>query len=90
MANLKSRNSEKLAAGLTERLADEAEAGYDLSQAKRRRRGRPSLGSSGVSPRIQIRLDPDLAGDLRACAEKQNRSLSEIARVALREYVDKI
>lgn len=70
-----------------EALADEAERGYDLAEAKRVAVGRPSLGATGVSPRVQVRVDPDLAQALKACAEKEHRSLSEIARSALREYV---
>jgi predicted transcriptional regulator len=35
-----------------------------------------------------VRLDPDLAKAVRACARKEHRSVSEIARAALRKYVD--
>lgn len=72
-----------------EALADEAERGYDLSRAKRVRIGRPALGESGSSPRVQIRVDPQLAEALKARARKEHRSVSEIARTALREYVDR-
>jgi mRNA interferase RelE/StbE len=61
----------------------------DLTKAKRVRMGRPALGDGGVSPRVQVRVDPDLAKALRARARKEHRSVSEIARVALREYVDR-
>ncbi|HUN78388.1 MAG TPA: ribbon-helix-helix protein, CopG family [Solirubrobacteraceae bacterium] len=70
-----------------EALADEAERGYDLDKAIRVSVGRPSLGPGGVSPRIQIRVDPDLAQALRARAQEEHRSVSEIARTALREYI---
>jgi predicted HicB family RNase H-like nuclease len=72
-----------------EELADEAEHGYDLDKATKVTVGRPSLGSKGSSPRVQIRVDPDLAKALRARARKEHRSLSEVARTALREYVDR-
>jgi predicted HicB family RNase H-like nuclease len=72
-----------------EALADEAERGYDLDRAVSARPGRPSLGSNlGPSPRLQVRLDPLLAKALRARARRERRSVSEIARRALREYID--
>jgi hypothetical protein len=70
-------------------LADEAERGYDLDQATKVTVGRPSLGAGGASPRVQVRVDPDLAEALRARALKEHRSISEVARTALREYVDR-
>jgi predicted transcriptional regulator len=51
--------------------------------------GRPALGDGGSSPRVQLRVDPDLDKALRACARKEHRSVSEVARTALREYVDR-
>ena len=45
---------------IEEALADEAEAGYDLEAATPRKVGRPSLGR-GVSPRLDLRIEPDLA-----------------------------
>ncbi len=72
-----------------EALADEAERGYDLDKAIRITVGRPSLGTEGVSPRVQVRVDPQLAKALKARAREEHRSVSEIARTALREYVDR-
>lgn len=72
-----------------EALADEAERGYDLDKAIKVTVGRPSLSARGASPRVQVRVDPDLAKALRARAHKEHRSVSEIARIALREYVDR-
>jgi predicted HicB family RNase H-like nuclease len=72
-----------------EELADEAERGYDLDKAIKVTVGRPSLGAKGASPRVQVRVDPDLAKALRARARKEHRSVSEVARTALREYVDR-
>lgn len=71
-----------------EALAEEAERGYDLSAA-RATVGRPSLGIAGTSPRIQVRVDPALADALRARAQREKRSVSEITRAALRQYVDR-
>jgi predicted HicB family RNase H-like nuclease len=81
---------DKLAEDDLEALADEAERGYDLTKAKRVAVGRPSLGATGVSPRVQVRVDPDLAQALHARAQKEQRSMSEIARTALREYVERV
>ncbi|MGH9127730.1 MAG: ribbon-helix-helix protein, CopG family [Acidimicrobiales bacterium] len=68
-------------------LAEEAEAGYDLDLARRWRPGRPSL-SEGVSPRIHLRIEPELAEALRRVADDEHRSVSALARDALRAYVD--
>jgi CRISPR-associated endonuclease/helicase Cas3 len=65
---------------IIEELADEAERGYDLDKATKVTYGRPSLGTSGVSPRVQVRVDPELADALKARAQKEHRSVSEIAR----------
>jgi hypothetical protein len=89
MATLRTRSGTKLTKQVIEALADEAERGYDLTKAKRVTFGRPSLGPAGTSPRVQIRVDPELAEALKARAEKEQRSVSEIARIALREYVQR-
>lgn len=71
-------------------LAKEAEEGYDLSKARLvavGRVGRPSLGSSGESPRINLRLSPDIYEAARAKAAAGGESLSELAREAIRRYV---
>lgn len=48
----------KAGTGITLEVADalaaEAERGYDLSKAKRRRVGRPSLAGAGSSPRLSF------------------------------------
>lgn len=72
-----------------EALADEAERGYDLSKALRVRVGRPALGHTGTSPRVQVRVDPKLASALQARARHEQRSVSEIARTAFREYLER-
>ncbi len=90
MATLRTRSGTKLTKKTIEALADEAEHGYDLSKARRVYVGRPSLSRApGVSPRVQVRVDPDLAGALRERARHENRSVSEIARTALREYIER-
>ncbi len=72
-----------------ERLADEAELGYEhhelISQPAR---GRPALaGGSGPSPTIQVRLDVELDSALRREAARHDISLSEYVRSVLRKHV---
>ena len=38
----------------------------------------------------QVRVDPELAEALKARAKKEHRSVSEIARTALREYLEHV
>lgn len=69
-----------------ERLADEAEAGYDLTKA--RRVGRPSLaGQAGKSPRLNFRVRQDVYDRSVKRAQREGKSVSEIAREALERYV---
>lgn len=72
---------------LVQELAREAEGGYDLTRARRRRVGRPSLGT-GVSPRLQFRVPPDLYAAAERRARKEGRGVSDVAREALRLYVE--
>jgi hypothetical protein len=69
-----------------EALADEAETGYDLTKAKAVRTGRPSL-SRGTSPRLDLRVEPELAEALHRRAREEHRTVSAVARDALRRYV---
>ncbi len=87
---IKTAGGDELSAKDIEALAAEAERGYDLAKARRVTLGRPSLGPGGVSPRVQVRVDPQLAQALKARAEKEHRSVSDIARTALREYVERV
>lgn len=89
MTKIKTLAGTELSEDDIEALADEAERGYDLDKAVRVTVGRPSLGAEGASPRVQVRVDPQLAAALKARARKEHRSVSEIARTALREYVDR-
>jgi predicted HicB family RNase H-like nuclease len=89
MTKFRTAGGEVLTDKEIEALADEAERGYDLATATKVTVGRPSLGAKGASPRVQVRVDPGLADALRARALKEHRSVSEIARTALREYVDR-
>ncbi len=71
---------------MIEAMADDAERGYDVEELRRRRGGRPALGSS-PSTVESVRLDPELKRDLLLRASAQGVSVSEAIREALRQYV---
>jgi len=85
---MKTKAGNELTKNLVERLADEAERGYDLSTAKRVRvrPGRPSL-AEGESPRISYRVPASLFEAASAKAKAEGRTLSELAREALQRYL---
>lgn len=68
-----------------QRLADEAEAGYDAA-ALRRRGGRRPIGSAAARV-VPVRLDPELEEALRARAEADHSNASEVIRDALRAWL---
>ncbi|GAC1384624.1 MAG: hypothetical protein NVSMB4_12190 [Acidimicrobiales bacterium] len=74
---------------LIKKLADEAEAGYDVAEiiARRGQRGRPRLGSA-PSTVESVRLDPELKERLARRAEDEGVPASEIIRQALREHLE--
>ena len=88
MARLKTKAGTKLTRRTLDALASEADHGYDLSKAapERVRPGRPSL-DKGVSPRISYRVAGGLYVRAKAKADAEGRSVSEIAREALKQYV---
>ena len=88
MAELKTTKGTKLSKAAVDKLASEAEAGYDLSKAKRQRigPGRPSL-AEGESPRISYRVAPALFDRAKKKARAEGRTVSEVAREALQKYV---
>jgi len=71
---------------VVERLADEAEAGYDLSKA--RRVGRPSLdGDKTHSPHVSFRAPAELRAEAEVRAAQEGKTLSQLAREALERYL---
>ena len=88
MADLKTKKGTKLSKQAVEKIAAEAEAGYDLAKAKRQRTGpgRPSL-AEGESPRISYRVAPSLFNRAKKKAKSEGRTVSEVAREALQRYV---
>lgn len=88
------RNHGKLNNGTTttdemvEKMADEAEAGYDVDEIERRGAGgRPAMGSAPAAVE-SVRLDPELKRELLLRASKDGISVSEVIREALRRYVN--
>ena len=67
--------------------ADEAEAGYDLSQLPRPRRGRPPVGE-GPGVVVPVRLDEATLAALTAKAEAEGLATrSDAVRAAVRQWV---
>lgn len=74
---------------IAEQMAEEFEReGFDPSKVERRYVGRPSLGPAGHSPRVSFRVPPDLYKAAWARADKEGRSLSDLAREAFNRYMD--
>jgi hypothetical protein len=71
---------------IADELAAEAERGYELKGPKVV--GRKSLaGGSGRSPRVNYRITSELHQRARERAEREGKTLSELAREALEQYV---
>lgn len=67
-------------------MADEAERGYDVEELLQRRSGRPKMGSAAASVE-SVRLDPELKRDLLLRAAQEGKSVSELIRAAVRQYL---
>ncbi len=86
MPDLRTAQGEPITDEMLEALAAEAEAGYDPATLRPRKTGRPSLGS-GTSPRVQFRVSPTVYKEAQEQAEAEDRTLSELARTLLEDYV---
>jgi hypothetical protein len=74
---------------VAEEMAEECEKNPpDPSTLERRYVGRPSLGPNGLSPRVSFRVPPELHKAAWARADKEGKSLSELAREAFKRYMD--
>ena len=71
---------------MVEAMADEAERGYDVEKIRRRRGGRPPMGSAASSVE-SVRLDPELKRELLLRAAEQQISVSEAIRRAIGQYL---
>jgi hypothetical protein len=67
-------------------MADEAEAGLDVTKL-RRRPGRPSMGS-GPADTLPVRLDPELRQAVEQRAAQDHTTTSDVVRNALRRYLE--
>jgi len=67
-------------------MADEAEAGYDVGQLKRRG-GRRRMGSAPAEV-VPVRIDPELKAAIDARAAADDSSTSEVIREALRRFLE--
>ena len=71
-----------------EALADEVvEKDYDVEVLKKRRRGRPPMGS-GPADVVPVRIDPELRAAIEARAQAEHATVSEIIREAIRTFLD--
>ena len=83
---LRTKSGELITDEDVDALAAEAEAGYDLSQARWERVGRPSL-DEGISPRLSFRASRKLYEAIRTRAAQEGRTISDLAREAVERYV---
>ncbi|MGH2746112.1 MAG: YlcI/YnfO family protein [Thermoleophilaceae bacterium] len=82
----KTASGKRITDELVKKLADSAEAGYDVDETLRRRGGRPPIGSAAASVE-SVRLDPELRQALAERAERDKETTSSIIRKALRRYL---
>lgn len=69
-------------------IAEEVETtDYDITALRKRRRGRPTIGS-GPAEVVPVRIDPELRAAVAARAETDGTTTSEIIREALRRFLD--
>lgn len=69
-----------------QKLAEEAEAGYDIEQLKRRGRGRPGRGAEPMQV-VAVRLTAEELAALDTLAEREHVSRSEVIRRALGRFL---
>ena len=68
-----------------QKWADEAEAGYDVEEFKRRGRGRPGRGTEPTQI-VAVRLTAEELSALDEVAQRENLSRSEAIRRALANF----
>ena len=68
-----------------QKWADDAEAGYDVDELKRRGRGRPGRGAEPMQV-VAVRLTAEELDALDAAALKHEMSRSEAIRAALAHF----
>ena len=68
------------------RLAEKAEAGFDLDRLRPRPPGRPRIGSAPAES-LSVRFPPEMRHDLRERAEAEHVSEADIIRQAVAEHL---
>jgi hypothetical protein len=69
-------------------IAEEVETtDYDITTLRKRRRGRPAMGS-GPAEVVPVRIDPELRAAVAARAETDGTTTSAIIREALRRFLN--
>lgn len=69
-------------------IADEIKGtDYDIAEVRRRRRGRPPMGSAKAEV-VPVRIDPELKAAIEARAAADDSTTSEVIRAALRKFLD--
>jgi hypothetical protein len=81
----RSKSGVELTDETLDRMAEEAEAGLDVTKL-RRRPGRPAMGS-GPAETLPVRLDPELRRAVDERAESEHTTASDVVREALRRYL---
>lgn len=81
----RSRSGVELTEEVVERMADEAEAGLDVSKL-RRRPGRPAMGTEPAKA-LPVRFDPELRQAIEQRAQTEGVTAGEVVRRALRKYL---
>jgi hypothetical protein len=82
----KTASGEPITDELVEKLAQDAESGYDVEGILRRRTGRPPMGTRAASVE-SVRLDPELRQALAERAKRDRETTSSVIRSALRRYL---
>jgi hypothetical protein len=70
-----------------ERMADEAERGYEIGEIVARRGGRQRMGSAPAEV-VPVRIDPELRAAIEARAAADDSTTSEVIRAAIRRFLD--
>jgi hypothetical protein len=68
------------------RLADKAEAGFDLDRLRPRPPGRPRIGSAPAES-LSVRFPPEMRHQLHERAEAEHVSEADIIRRAVAEHL---
>lgn len=84
----KTKQGDELTPEVIEALADEAEHGYELSEARRVFVTRPLSADSETWGTIKIRVFDDEINRLRAQAEAEDRTISSLVREAAMLYLE--